>query len=159
MRTYVHLEGREPGVWFHSLDAARLVAVWAARTFFALPYHHAKMQLDEDSDRITYSTRRFSAPPDKAFFRGSYGWGAPLPRSQPGTIEHFLTERYCLYSFRGRSLYRARIWHDPWPLQVGRVFEYESDLLETAGLPSPKGEPLLHYADFLSTWSGLPERC
>jgi uncharacterized protein len=160
VRTYVHLDGREPGVWFFSLDAARLAAVWTARTFFSLPYHHAKMRLEAKDDRIVYSTRRFSPSKGRGFFEGVYGWGDALPRSTPGSLEYFLTERYCLYSASRRgAINRARVWHDPWPLREGRIFDFESDLLEVAGIPRPKGEPLLHYADFISTWSGLPERC
>ena len=42
---------------------------------------------------------------------------APAP-PEPGTLEHWLTERYCLYTVdrRGRIL-RAEIHHPPWPLQ------------------------------------------
>jgi uncharacterized protein YqjF (DUF2071 family) len=160
VRTYVHLDGRDPGVWFFSLDAARLAAVWAARTFFSLPYYHAKMHLDIGADRIAYSSQRFSSSTGRAFFRGTYGWGDALPRSTPGSLVHFLTERYCLYSrSRTGAVHRARVWHDPWSLHTGRVFDFESDLLEVAGVPMPKGEPLLHYADYLATWSGLPQRC
>jgi len=159
VRTYVTLDGNEPGVWFFSLDAARLLAVWAARTAFFLPYHHAFMRMNVDDERIDYVSRRLAAPNGTAFFRGVYGGGAHLPRSAPGTLEYFLTERYCLYAASPRgTLLRARIWHSPWPLQEGLASDFESDLVEVAGLPRPKGDPLLHYADYLSVWSGMPTR-
>ena len=48
VRTYVHRDGRDPGVWFFSLDAANRLAVYLARTFFHLPYYHARMFLDRE---------------------------------------------------------------------------------------------------------------
>jgi uncharacterized protein len=160
VRTYVHVDGRDPGVWFFSLDAARFVAVHTARRLFYLPYFHARMRVNELPDRIEYSTARFPDSTGRAFFRGSYGFGRGLQTSQPGSIEHFLTERYCLYACSPRgTLLRSRVWHEPWPLKQGLVFDFESDLLEAAGIPSVSGDPLLHYADFLSVWSGLPQRC
>src|SRR5690242_14221163 len=39
LRTYVTLDGK-PGVYFFSLDAASLSAVWTARAWFRLPYFH-----------------------------------------------------------------------------------------------------------------------
>src|SRR4051794_11218971 len=43
VRTYVHLDGREPGVWFFSLDASNLAAALAARAAYGLPYCAAEM--------------------------------------------------------------------------------------------------------------------
>lgn len=37
VRTYVHLDGKDPGVWFFSLDAANSVAVKLAQWLFKLP--------------------------------------------------------------------------------------------------------------------------
>jgi uncharacterized protein len=160
VRTYVTLDGEEPGVWFFSLDAARLAAVWAARAAFHLPYYHALIEMELDRERITYSSQRFGGRNGKAFYRGTYGAGDELPRSRPGSLEHFLTERYCLYAATPRgTILRSRIWHAPWPLRRAWVSDFDSDLVETAGLPRQSGEPLLHYADYLSVWSGIPERC
>ena len=44
VRTYVTL-GDKPGIYFFSLDAARWLAVEWARTFFMLPYFHARMRV------------------------------------------------------------------------------------------------------------------
>ncbi len=51
MRTYVHRRGRDPGVWFFSLDAANPVAVAIARATFGLPYFHARMCVEVDPRR------------------------------------------------------------------------------------------------------------
>src|SRR5262249_49930986 len=61
VRTYVHLGGRDPGVWFFSLDAANTPAVWAARRFYHLPYWRSDMGLRRDGSEVAYrSTRRRS---------------------------------------------------------------------------------------------------
>jgi uncharacterized protein YqjF (DUF2071 family) len=160
VRTYVHLGGAEPGVWFFSLDAARLLAVLAARAFFFLPYHHARMRLETHAGAIRYSSRRFGAAPGTAFFRARYHGGRRLPTAQPETLVHFLTARHCLYarSPSGR-IYRTRIFHDPWELQEGHVADFESDLSERAGIGRVDGEPLLHYSEALETWAALPHAC
>ncbi|HEX4404089.1 MAG TPA: DUF2071 domain-containing protein, partial [Polyangia bacterium] len=96
LRLYVEVAGK-PGVWFVSLDAASRFAVWAARRFFHLPYFHAAMEARSDGARVHYRSERRAAGPRVAF-RGSYGATAEVAASRPGTLEHFLTERYCLYT-------------------------------------------------------------
>src|SRR5687767_13125564 len=111
LRLYVERDGK-PGVWFLSLDAASAAAVWAARRFFHLPYHHARMSVTGD-ERITYhSQRRLSG----VRFDAGYGPTGPAQPARPGTLGHFLTERYCLYAQApGGGLRRLEIHHQPWP--------------------------------------------
>ena len=45
VRTYVTYGGK-PGIYFFSLDAGNLSAVWSARLFYRLPYWHAKMKVE-----------------------------------------------------------------------------------------------------------------
>src|SRR5688572_17977314 len=91
VRTYVELDGK-PGVWFLSLDATNALAVWAARRFFHLPYFRADMRLSQSGDSIDYvSARRQSS----FAFRGAYRPLGAVYDSAPGTLENFLTERYC----------------------------------------------------------------
>lgn len=83
VRTYVTRDGK-PGVYFFSLDAANLPAVWAARTFYHLPYFHAAMRVEERDGSIQYSSRRHAAP---AEFRARY---RPIASVQPrakGSLE------------------------------------------------------------------------
>jgi uncharacterized protein YqjF (DUF2071 family) len=153
VRTYVHREG-VPGVWFFSLDANSLPAVLGARAFYHLPYFHAEIELAQAGARIDYHLRRADA--DKpAELRTTWTIGAELPEAQPGSLEFFLTERYCLYAARADVLYRARIHHRPWPLQQAVLDSLYSTMIESHGLPTPAGEPLLHYAEELAVdiWS------
>src|ERR1041384_1409943 len=107
VRTYVHLDG-VPGVWFFSLDANSLPAVLGARALYHQPYFHAQIELEQEGAQIDYRLRRNDA--DKpAEFQATWTIGENLPESQPGTLQFFLTERYCLYAARGETLYRARL--------------------------------------------------
>jgi uncharacterized protein YqjF (DUF2071 family) len=146
VRTYVHLDG-VPGVWFFSLDANSSVAVITARTFFHLPYFNAEMELEERGKTIVYSSSRTEGDAPAAKFNATWKKGETLPYSHPGSLEFFLTERYCLYSARKQKLYRCRIFHQLWPLQKAELSALNSTMIESHGLLTPKDEPLLHYAE------------
>jgi len=148
VRTYVHHDG-VPGVWFFSLDTNSLPSVLGARLLYRLPYYHADIELVEEGATIHYKLRRNDAS-KPAEFRATWTAGADLPEAQPGTLEFFLTERYCLYSATDDTLYRARIHHRPWPLRRAELSQFHSTMIESHGLPTPAGEPLLHYAEALA---------
>lgn len=145
VRTYVRHHGR-PGVWFFSLDAASPPAVWTARTFFHLPYRHASMEVGVEGDTVHYrSVRRGTGP--KIAFEARFRPTGPATRSVPGSLEHWLTERYRLYSADGRG----RIWsgdvaHDPWPLQPAEAAVTTNTMLMPLGLEIPDSRPLGHFA-------------
>ncbi|HKP45386.1 MAG TPA: DUF2071 domain-containing protein [Pyrinomonadaceae bacterium] len=147
VRTYVHLDG-VPGVWFLSLDANSSAAVLAARTFFRLPYFNADISFEQEGDEITYELHRDDEKP--AQLSASWKIGKPLPQSQPGSREFFLTERYCLYTADEETIYRARIYHQPWPLQQAELLSFDTDIFAADGLPKPQGQPLAHYAEEVS---------
>jgi uncharacterized protein len=142
VRTYVTY-GRKPGVYFFSLDAANLPAVWAARTFFHLPYFHAAMKVEEREERIHYSSRRYAG---RAEFHGSYRPTSQVRLACPGTIDHWFTERYCLYTTYRKQVYRGEIHHQPWPLQVAEAEIGNNSVAAAAGISLPVTQPILHFA-------------
>ena len=149
VRTYVHLDG-VPGVWFFSLDAESRAAVWAARTFFHLPYFNARMSIEQQDQTISYTSHRTHTGAAPAEFDATWIIRDALqPASEPGSLAFFLTERYCLYAARRESLFRCRIFHPPWPLQEASLSSYRSTMIESLGLSAPEGSPLLHYAEAL----------
>ncbi len=147
VRTYVHHRGSHPGVWFFSLEAASRVAVTIARTFWHLPYHHARMTLEKGPYGIRYASERRSPPPLPAVCNvTARPVSAPTP-AIPGTLEHFLAERYLLYADAGDgTLRRGAVHHTPYPLQTAEVTAWDESLLAAAGIARPPGEPLAHYA-------------
>jgi uncharacterized protein YqjF (DUF2071 family) len=141
VRTYV-AHGDRAGVWFFSLDAASRLAVWAARRLFRLPYVYAHMRVRPMGARIHYSSHR----PTGEGFLAHYEPIGPVHRTVTGSLEHFLTERYCLYALsRAGELYRADIHHVPWPLQSARVEVTQNDMLAANQL-DVDGAPMKHYA-------------
>ncbi len=144
VRTYVHVAGRDPGVWFFSLDAANSLAVRLARRFFHLPYHRARMFLEPEC--LTASDK-----PKSILYAGVRCWPAPMPASyliraqvsgpvqvaKPGTLEHFLAERYLLYSQFEDRLYQGQVHHSPYPLQPATVLSLDENLLAATGLDRP----------------------
>jgi uncharacterized protein YqjF (DUF2071 family) len=148
VRTYVHLDG-VPGVWFFSLDAESALAVWGARTFFHLSYFNARMSLKQQDETILYTSHRTHTPAPPAEFDAAWIIKEQLPASEPGTLPFFLTERYCLYTAHRERLFRCRIFHPPWPLREASLSSLKSTMIESHGLPTPTGEPVLHYAEAL----------
>ncbi|GAB4458657.1 MAG: DUF2071 domain-containing protein [Armatimonadaceae bacterium] len=152
VRTYVHRDGAEPGVWFFSLDAANPVAVQIARTVWKLPYYFARMSLTEQENQITYASERIGPAPVRGPLGGPVGChvrcqpvGTPCP-AKPDTLECFLAERYILYSHDGSHLYFGRVHHTPYPLQTAVVTEWEENLTAAAGIQHTSDAPLAHYA-------------
>ena len=149
VRTYVRL-GDRPGVYFFSLDAASSIAVAAARVWFRLPYYRARMSCERDGEAVRYAHLRTHSGAPSAELVARYGPTGPVFHAQPGTLEHFLTERYCLYAAPdARRVWRAEIHHPPWPLQPATASFERNTMARAHGfdLPAPPdGEPLLHFA-------------
>jgi len=132
LRTYVVHDGK-PGVWFFSLDAASRLAVWGGRTFFHLPYFNARMQARLEPP-IEYASRRVHRGAAAGEFVATYEPTGEVFRAQAGSLEHWLTERYCLYSANRGRLWRGDVHHAPWPLQPARATIGTNTLGDLAGL-------------------------
>jgi uncharacterized protein len=141
VRTYVHRNGSDPGVWFFSLDASSRLAVEVARRMYKLPYFHARMSAAQRGEWIDYECARIEEP-GRVFSAGYRPTGAVF-HAQPGSLEWFLMERYCLYTTDDRgALQRADIHHELWPLQAAEA------VIELASV-SPlalDGVPVCHFS-------------
>lgn len=146
VRTYVTCDGK-PGVWFFSLDAGNPIAVAIARAWFHLPYFRARMQCSDRGGWVEYASQRTHSTAPAAVLEGRYRPVGPVLFPRPGTLEHFLTERYCLYTLDGRGrLIRAEIHHPPWPLQAAEAEFPQNSMATAAGITLPACQPLLHFA-------------
>ena len=150
VRTYVRHNGANPGVWFFSLDAANALAVCTARALWRLPYHFARMGLHREDDWISYDSHRRWPEPTPANLHVRYRPVGPINHAQPDTLEHFLAERYLLYSYRDHRLYRGQVHHAPYPLQIAEAVDLDETMLQAAGIARPKSTPLAHYASELN---------
>jgi hypothetical protein len=142
VRTYVRV-GQKPGVYFFSLDAGRMLAVLAAR-LLNLPYFAASMQVARVADIVRYRSRR---PGWQAEFEARYQPVGPVFHAIRGSLDYFLTERYCLYALDRRGHpYRLEIDHARWPLQLAAAEISRNTMASAAGIVLPPREPLLHFA-------------
>lgn len=146
VRTYVHYKGRDPGVWFFSLDAAATIAVLIARAGWSLPYFRASMRLDISGSDVHYKSRRLWPGPKPAELECKYSIGESIGGAEPGTFEHFLAERYILFARSGRGLRIGRVHHKPYPLRRASVGELKQSMVSAAGLPEPAGAPHVLYS-------------
>jgi uncharacterized protein len=157
LRTYVHRAGREPGVWFFSLDAASRLAVAGARVGYHLPYFHARMAMGGGGSgegagvegvggEIDYQSKRLSGAAE-ASFACRYRPTGPVAPAVAGSLEFFLAERYLLYAWTGRRLRSARVFHQPYPLQPAVATDLRQTILSAAALTvGAAAPPLVHYA-------------
>jgi hypothetical protein len=155
VRTYVSVGGR-PGVYFFSLDASQPLFVAGGRAGFSLPYYWARFRIDHASGPTDYSCRRVRGA---ARFHARYRPKDEPFEAKPGTLEYFLTERYCLYCIDhfGRPQ-RVEIHHGPWPLQHAAVELVENSMTTPLGLEAGQEPPLAHFAQRNDVLVWLPEK-
>jgi len=141
LRTYVVDRQGRAGVWFFSLEANRLPAVWLARELFQLPYHHARMRVGAIGATFAHHCQRDGMPAGRC--RTLWSVGAALPAPEPGSLTHFLIERYLLHAWdpRAKTLHHARVWHEPYPLRAAVLHEAATDIFLWNGLPTPRDPP------------------
>jgi hypothetical protein len=152
VRTYVFDGNGRRGVWFYSLDAARLPSVIGARAGFALPYHWARMQVAREGPMVQYSSVR--KVPAGAHSDIEIRIGETIP--EPSELEVFLTARFRLFALRAGRLLEADVEHPPWALRRASVNRFREDLIRAAGLPPPKDEPLTHFGGTVDVMVGAP---
>jgi uncharacterized protein YqjF (DUF2071 family) len=156
VRTYVDHDGR-PGVWFFSLDTTRTLAVLGARAFFHLPYYRASMQVDPVDGGFRYRSNREERPPADLFM--SYAPTGAAFEARPGTLDHFLTERYCLYATSSDgSLFITEIHHVPWPLQPAEARIETNTMGTQVGLALDGAPATLHFTRRQEVVIWNPER-
>jgi hypothetical protein len=146
VRTYVVADGK-PGVWFFSLDAGNRLAVAIARAWFHLPYFRARMSCEERNGWIEYKCGRSHRGAPSGVLHGRYRATGEVFSASPGSLEHFLTERYCLYtSDREGQVISGEIHHALWPLQTAEAELISNTMPEAAGIYIAPARPLLHFS-------------
>jgi uncharacterized protein len=145
VRTYVTVGGK-PGIYFLSLDAARKSAVLAARRVYRLPYFHSRMSRRRRGEWVEFCSERISDDGPEARFLGRYRATGKASTASPGSLEHFLTERYCLYTLDERQrILRGEIHHPSWPLRTAEANLEQNTMAAPFGL-RPETEPLFHFS-------------
>lgn len=148
-RTYVR-GAKGPGIWFFSLDAARLNAVLGARATYGLPYYWSTMRVEAGENEVFYSTERTRLARARIRIRRKERIEAP------SLLDDFLTARFRLYSVIASRLITAEVEHPPWQLYRLEIVEFEETLRRAASLDFPASEFLAHYSPGVDTRIGLP---
>ena len=158
VRTYVRGPDGVPGVWFITLDAARLGAVLIARATYGLRYFWSKMAFTRVGDVVTYSSRRRWPPPSKVVGTIALEIGETVAPNEVTPLEKFLTNRWSFYGRLVGRLYRGRVDHPPWRLERANLLHCDTDLVTACGLPKPHGEPIVHYSRRVDVRMSAPKR-
>lgn len=165
VRTYVHRNGRDPGVWFFSLDASSTIAVAAARAAYKLPYFDSKIEFSTSAEplpKVDFRAHRDDARgpmPAHAHIRYAPADGV-VKAAAVGTLEHFLIERYILYAQDEKhDLHRARVHHQPYPAQRAEVSQIDETLIWAAGVRRSEAVPIRYYAREVNVKVYPPEKC
>ena len=158
VRTYVS-HGGKAGVFFFSLDASDLFTVIGARLTFSLPYYLAKMNMRKAADQLVFSSQRQGSPSGQYHFDATYQPVSEVYHATPHTLDHWLAERYCLYSeAKNGTLYRGEIHHLPWSLQQAKANIQINNLFQGRQHGLSREAELFHYSEHLDIIIWAPEK-
>lgn len=146
VRTYVTCNNK-PGVYFLSLDATHRLAIETARTLFHLPYMKARISVEHVGEFIHYHSERKDSRGRAAVFAGKYrATDGKAFYAEPGTLLHWLTERYCLYTSNSKGeILIGDIHHLPWGLQEAGLYSEVNSMAKSHGIVLPEVAPLLTF--------------
>jgi len=156
VRSYTVAADGSRAVFFHTLEADRLLSVLAARASYRLPYAWSRMRLVQQGDVLTYTSERRWPAPRGASSRIVVRVGDPVEATP---LDDWLSARWGLHSrWWGGSLVHAPVSHEPWPLRAAELLDLDEDLIATVGLPPPVGAPRVLHSDGVHVRLGRPDR-
>lgn len=157
LRTYVRADGT-PGIYFFSLDAGDSLGVAVARLAYDLPYYRARTRVETD-DKVRFRSSRThdGAPPVN--FDATYSGIGERFVAEKGSVEEFLTERYCFFvPLESGGVLRGDVRHAPWELRRARAEIRTNTLFEANGFEKPDGEASLLYSPGVDVKASRPRR-
>lgn len=154
VRTYVRHRDR-PGVFFFSLDATNLPFVLGARVLHGIPYVWSRIELSRKDGVFTMESRRREGPP--ASFQASFAPEGDAFEASPGSFDHWVAERYCLYAHHRGRLWRTEVHHAPWMLHKARFEVRTNDLARAAGIEVLDAQPVAHFSEGTQVVAYAPE--
>jgi uncharacterized protein len=153
VRTYVTYGGKQ-GVYFFNIEAAHRLAVWVARHFAYLPYAYATIDCQKTDEQVSFACQRNG----KRYFIADYRPVSAAQTARTGTLDHWLMERYCLYTMHRQQVYRGEVHHRPWPLRQAEVTIWQNEIFAHHQL-NKEGDPVFHYVDRLQMRAWPFRRC
>lgn len=140
VRLYCHDGAGHAGIYFLSLDCDRAAAVWGARCVWGLPYTHAHIASMNQADATHFRCRRRGEAQAATF---AWRPTAPAAVPAPGTLEHFLVDRYRLFVRDKRGVVRhGDVFHPPYEVAPVALDAWSGEPLGWDGLPVPEDAPM-----------------
>jgi len=157
IRTYVQLNG-VPGVYFLSLDTNSKSTVRGARSLFNLPYRQAHMSFKQDDHGMQFESKTTNQSAEFGCFKARYTPTSIQVDQQTGSLAHFLTERYYLWTIKNKKVLRGSISHQPWDL-VGAESQFNVKQRPSFLAAEELYErPIAHYAQSMHAYMHPFER-
>jgi len=158
VRTYATAPDGTRGVWFLSLDAARLLAVTTAHVSHSLPYYWSEMSYGREEEVVTYDTRRRWPGAGRPTSHVRIRVGDQFASSELSEFDHYLTALWSMHTYRRRSLHNTSANHAPWDLHRVELLELHDELVAASGLPQPTGDPICHWSPGVEVRIGYPHK-
>jgi len=153
LRTYVVGPDGRRGIWFLSLDAARLGAVLVARRTYRIPYVWSRVHVGRGDSTVRYETRRRWPAGGSVTFAAAVQPEERVPPASLSVLERSLTCRWRLYSpaplrlpVSTLRLLATQVEHEPWPLWRARCTYLREGVFDAARLPRPEGPAMVHFS-------------
>jgi uncharacterized protein len=124
-----------------------------------LPYYDARIGVRVEEEMVHYHSGRADKKSAPVEFDSSYKPVGSVYHAAPGTLDHWLTERYCLYAIdRYGQLRCGDIHHHPWPLQPAEFALRINTMTNPLGIRLPDTAPLAHFGRYLEViaWRATP---
>ena len=155
LRTYVTHDGR-PGVLVLRVIVESRLAVAIGRRLFSLPYERGRLSMRREGEGWGFRCE-VRAGEGPFSFAVRYRPEAPLLHPAAGSLEHWLSERFCYYATgRGGRLVRGDLDHPPWSLQPARLEVLEARCPAAAGIVDAESPALACYSPRQEAFAGLP---
>lgn len=146
VRTYVKYN-EKPGIYFMSIDVENWASLKIAKNWYHLPYHSAKISFGKQGQTFYCHSIRKENGNTPVSFKGQYGPISEVYYPKEGTLDHWFTERYCLYSSNnGVNIYCGEIHHRPWPLQKAEIEVDKNTLFTSYQFDLSEIKPLAHFS-------------
>jgi hypothetical protein len=144
VRTYVVDQQGKSGVWFFSLDAANVAFVKVARAWYQLPYFRSAMALHKQDQDLAYTSQRRGAASASSKIEITRFFDQVS--SEPGSLAHFLVERYALFAYSRGRLFSGEVRHPPYPLFQATIRSMSESLIKAAQIERPEDDPIVYYS-------------
>lgn len=140
VRVYCHDGRGNSGICFLSLDCDRMAAVWGARHLWGLPYTHAALARADHGPATHFECRRRGEAQTARF---AWQPAGPATVPTPGTLDHFLVDRYRLFVQGKDGVVRhGDVFHPPYEVAPVALTQWSSAPIVWDGLPAPENPPM-----------------